>query len=338
MTSTFQGSDRLLLVIAAASALACGGDSPAGTVDPEPVNYVRLESDVGDYIGGGQDREYTSENASITVVADGGHLRVSVDGDEWWTGDFVVPGHLTRLEPGTYEGLVRYPFHDPAVGGLSWSGDGRGCNTLSGSFTVDAVIYEEEELTGIDLMFEQHCEGGGPALYGTIHWRAEYDAEPPGPVNPIPSNLWRPSPGSTPGTATWVYLTSESGDWIGGGSTYTYTPQNASISVAASGNHLTVSVSGQTWWTGDFKGMSTIDRLTVGYYPDLQRFPFHNPARGGLDWSGDGRGCNTLEGWFVVDRITYQGNVVTEADLRFEQRCEGGVPALRGAIRWRAPG
>jgi len=35
-----------------------------------------------------------------------------------------------------------------------------------------------------------------------------------------------------------------------------------------------------------------------------------------------------------VDRLVYTNGVVTSLDLRFEQRCEGGTPALHGAIHW----
>ena len=81
--------------------------------------------------------------------------------------------------------------------------------------------------------------------------------------------------------------------------------------------------------------MNTLSRLEVGYYGDLQRYPFHNPVKGGLSWSGEGRGCNTLTGWFVVDSLTYDGNTLTAIDLRFQQHCDGG-PALNGAVHWEA--
>ena len=76
--------------------------------------------------------------------------------------------------------------------------------------------------------------------------------------------------------------------------------------------------------------------IKVGYYGDLRRFPFHNPIKGGLSWYGNGRGCNTLTGWFAVDKAIYTGTTLTAIDIRFEQHCEGLVPALRGAIHWTA--
>ena len=81
--------------------------------------------------------------------------------------------------------------------------------------------------------------------------------------------------------------------------------------------------------------MNTLSRLETGYYGDLQRFPSHNPAKGGLEWSGFGRGCNAIAGWFVVDSVAYNGVTLTAIDLRFEQRCDSQSAALRGQIRWR---
>ena len=80
--------------------------------------------------------------------------------------------------------------------------------------------------------------------------------------------------------------------------------------------------------------MSTVRQLQPGYYADLRRYPFHNPVKGGLDWVGEGRGCNTLLGWFAIDGDTYTNGNLTALELRFEQRCEGGIPALHGAIHW----
>ncbi len=94
---------------------------------------------------------------------------------------------------------------------------------------------------------------------------------------------------------------------------------------------LRVSVGG---WNGEFYGMTGLSRLQPGYYGDLQRYPFHNAAKGGLSWSGNGRGCNTLKGWFVVDSVSYSLGQMTAIDLRFEQHCEGGAAAQRGVIHW----
>ena len=120
----------------------------------------------------------------------------------------------------------------------------------------------------------------------------------------------------------YVYLQSEQGDYIGQGQTLTYTPAVAAISLSAVCNRLTIIVGNQTW-RGDFQGMSGTIQLQPGYYGNLQRYPFHNPAYGGLSWSGGGRGCNTLTGWFVVDGVTYNSGTLGAIDLRFEQQPRG---------------
>ncbi len=323
-------SRPLLFCIAAAGAVACG--SPTEPNGPAP-NFVRLQSDGGDYIGAGLSYSYGPANAILSVTATGGRLTVEVEGDEGWNGTFQLPDGQTQLQPGTHSALGRYPFHDPAQGGLSWSGEGRGCNSLVGSFTIDSLTYASASLTAIDLRFEQHCEGGTAALRGTIHWRADDASKPPGPVVPVPASLWQPAAGTTPASGTYVYLASDFGDFIGGGDAFTYTPANATIAVTGNGGHVAVVINGVDWF-GDFQGMVGLDRLEAGYYPGLHRYPFLNPARGGLQWSGHGRGCNRLTGWFAVDQITHTTGTLTALDLRFEQHCEGGAPALHGKIHW----
>jgi hypothetical protein len=160
------------------------------------------------------------------------------------------------------------------------------------------------------------------------------DGSTTGPVNPLPDGLWQSAPGATPATGNFVYLKSDSGDYIGMGQTLTYTPATAILTVTATGGHFYIGINGNTWWYGNFQTMNSISELQTGFYPGLQRYPFHNPVLGGLDWSGDGRGCNTEKGWFAIDNVTYSNGALTAIDLRFEQNCEGGITALHGVIHW----
>jgi hypothetical protein len=306
---------------------------PAAASVPSTGDYVLLDSDPGDYIAQGQKYLYTKANADLSVSANGGLLSISVSGHEWWNGNFQTMSTLTQLEPGYYPGLTRYPFNDPATGGLDWSGQGRGSNTLTGWFAIDSVTYANGSLTSIDLRFEQHSDGWSPALNGAIHWEAGDQTQPPGPVLPIPDGLWRPAAASIPSTGDYVLLDSDPGDYIGQGLKYMYTPANSTIIVAARNGRLLVNVDG---WTGNFQTMSSVSDLEPGYYPALTRYPFGNPATGGLDWSGKGRGSNDLTGWFAIDSATYANGYLTSIDLRFEQHSEGRSPALHGAIHWRA--
>jgi hypothetical protein len=324
--------------------MASDGQSAAGAVSViahQPVvagqSFIELQSDPGDFVGAGGSYFYTKATASISIAATAGHMTVAVAGDEHWNADFQMPSAFTRFAPGTYSGMQRYPFNDPALGGLDWFGEGRECNTLLGSMTVNSVTYSNDTLIAIDLLFEQHCEGGASALHGHIQWDANDPTQPPGPLQPPPADLWQPAPGSTPASGNYVYLQSEPGEFVVEGRTLTFTPADSTLSVSGSGNLFSMIIPTGQYWFGDFKGMSSISQLQPGFYGSLERYPFHNPVRGGLDWSGNGRGCNTLAGWFVVDGVTYAGSTLSAIDLRFEQHCEGAIPALHGQIHWIAP-
>ncbi|MDP8908228.1 MAG: hypothetical protein M3N47_03755, partial [Chloroflexota bacterium] len=115
------------------SALAYGGST-----------RVELASDPGDFIGQGQEYSYVPANAAI--VARGTRRRVSFSVDaangSWWSADFAAPtGDI--LAPGHYPAATRYPFNGSGAG-LSVTGQSRGCNTLTGEFTVTDASFEPD--------------------------------------------------------------------------------------------------------------------------------------------------------------------------------------------------
>ena len=325
---------RTLHCLIVASLTGCKGDDVGGPAPPPPTppapNFIRLQSDAGDYVGGGQSLEYTKATAIITVSVSSNVINVAVQGDQSWTGNFGLPAGVP-VQAGTYTGATRYPVDGQAVPGLSWYGEGRGCNTLTGFFSIDSLTYTNGTLASVDLRFEQRCEGGIPGLRGTIHWRADDPTQPAGPVDPVPTNLWKPDPHFVPGSGTYALLASDPGDWIGAGEFRVHTAPASPMTVQSTGTRISVNVGG---YSGEFVGMLGTIPLKVGYYGNLRRWPFHNPVRGGLNWSGNGRGCGMLTGWFAIDRIEYTGTTMTAVEMRFEQHCEGVAPALRGAIRW----
>jgi hypothetical protein len=198
---------------------------PPTSFTPPRGNYVYLQSDGGDYIGAGGTYVYTSAVAVLSVSATAGMLSLGVQGDERWDAQFAMPQSSTRLARGQFVNLQRYPFHDTARGGLSWAGEGRGCNALSGWFVVDDALYEGDALSSIALRFEQRCENSNAALRGKIVWAAGDSTAPAGPVQPPPSNLWSPAAGVIPPSGNVVYLESEFGDYVGQGGTYLTTPR-----------------------------------------------------------------------------------------------------------------
>jgi hypothetical protein len=307
--------------------------APASAV-PTTGNYVYLQSDAGDYVGGGRTYLYTGADTLMTLKNNGLSFKVDLQGNERWTGYFMLPSGAGTLQAGYFKDLVRTWSTATATGGMDWSGEGGGCNAISAWVVIDKITLTGDELTALDLRFEQHCEGAFSALHGQIHW-TKANADRPQAQGPssIPSSLWKATAVTVPSSGNYLYLESGPDEHVGGGRSYLYMSNNAVFTLTSSGAHLGINIAGDQTWYGDFQGMMSQSQLSVGYYPGLQRYPFHNPVLGGLDW---GRSCNQLHGWFVVDKIAYSGTTLTSVDLRFEQYCDASTVPLHGQLHWDA--
>jgi hypothetical protein len=149
--------------------------------------------------------------------------------------------------------------------------------------------------------------------------------------------LLSPSVGSA---ADLFFLQGDNGDYIAGNSVYFYTGATASFvpnsSQGGGGRNIDVGPSTTSWYLA-FEAPGRT-RVVPGVYEDAARFPFQAFTQPGLDVSGDGRGCNTLTGRFVVIEAEYASSdkwaPFTRLAVDFEQHCEGGAPIARGAIRF----
>lgn len=136
------------------------------------TTQISLDSQHGDYIGGGTSRVITLADGPITAVKNGRN-GVSIDflaadASSFWNLDFGAAQDVL-LTPGVYVAATRFAFHAPNEPGLDVYGDGRGCNTLTGQFTVHDIVYGAgTAITKFAATFEQHCEGMAPALFGTV--------------------------------------------------------------------------------------------------------------------------------------------------------------------------
>jgi len=111
---------------------------------------------------------------------------VPIQDQQWWHLDFSAPFNAD-LVVGPYEGATRFPFQDVSEPGLSFSGNGNGCNTLTGRFDILEVSYAPAgDVQQFSANFEQHCEGGDPALFGQIRYNS---LAPIDPV-PLPAAIW----------------------------------------------------------------------------------------------------------------------------------------------------
>jgi hypothetical protein len=301
---------------------------PPGSITvPTTGTFLYLNSQPGDYVGGGAEYLYTSADSTInaqlppggeyfaTYVLQGSYVHV-------WNVAIAAPLGQS-LAVGTYPHAVNVGVRTSAVPGLAVSSDTRGCNVISGQFDVTALSHAPSgELLVFDATFEQHCEGATAALFGRI--RIENPV--PGPTVSLPSGAI-----SVPTSGSFLYLNSQVGDWIGQGTEQLYTGTDSIIRhwLFEGGNQFEGSIyqaSGPHSW-------SVILSAPVG-----EPLAVRSYLGASMRVGGDGRGCSTLLGRFDVDELSFWSS----GDLRvfqatFEQHCEYWTAALFGRIRVEAP-
>lgn len=348
---------RYFVPVVLAVLTACGGGGGGGggvgatapavpppVLPPTPVPEVRLttvalQSDAGDSIGLGKNYVYNKTTANIGVTAEKNRLVVRVTGDETWTGVFQTGGaEQTQLKAGMVANSVRYQDDgDWSRSSHFWSGEGRGCSSSNGWFAIDSVNYSGPILTQVTLRFVRHCDGAPAALRGEIKYYADDASKPPPPVLPVPATLWRPPAEVTAKVGNYAYFESEEGDFVGLGKNYLYDQRSAAMIVSGNAINMIIRIKGNEQWSAELRGMESSSNLEPGYYPGVHGSRFHNPVKGGLSWTGEGRGCRVSHGWYAIDSVTYAGGLISSLDLRFEQHCEGRAAALRGVVHWSDP-
>jgi len=123
-----------------------------------------------------------------------------------------------------------------------------------------------------------------------------------------------------------INVVSSKGDFIGQGKTYHYGGDELTVRRVPRG--VSIAVDG---WTILFGGPGG-SFLGVGEYLNAKRFPFSNESPG-LEFYGNGRGANTLDGKFRVWELQVNGNQVVRFAVDFIQKCDGKMPPLYGTIR-----
>jgi hypothetical protein len=131
---------------------------------------LQLTSQPGDFIGGGKNQTFTPAEGTFTARRnfDNGVDIFFNGGPHSWALSFAAPRNAA-LVPGVYDGATRFPFQSPTGPGMDVSGEGLGCNTLTGRFAVLEAVYSlSGEVDRFAATFEQHCEGRVPALLGWV--------------------------------------------------------------------------------------------------------------------------------------------------------------------------
>ncbi len=191
-------------LVAGCVGLALAGVAAAGFVTATSGSLT-LQSDAGDFVGQGQAASFSSPADTFLSHGNGSTMRVDVHPQdyptEWWQLVFAAPAGQ-QLTTGTYTNAARWPFQPTAQPGLQVFGDGRGCNTLNGTFTVLSASFGPYGYPiSFDATFEQHCEGSAAAL------RGEVKVTNPPPPPPLQVQLTVDSAGSRSGSAAVVHGT-----------------------------------------------------------------------------------------------------------------------------------
>jgi hypothetical protein len=153
----------------------------------------RLENGVKDYVGMGEDYDFSYDNIAPNQVL--GLVEEKIDQKPSYirliglprNGRFVILDFSTRelktsLAIGSYINSERASFASFGHSGLDMSFDGRGCNVLSGSFSVkkisfakDTNVYGSFRLDQFHADFIQYCDGNPAALRGNVYFDPIFD-------------------------------------------------------------------------------------------------------------------------------------------------------------------
>ncbi len=310
--------------VAAASAL----------VLPVSGSFLYLKSQPGDFVGRGLEQLYMSSDSAIQgwLPQGGDTFRADITQGtaHYWRVFLTAPAGVP-LAVGSYTGAARSAFRPPGSPGLDVSGDGRGCNTLTGQFTVSEIAYSQfNELMLFDATFEQHCEGATAALFGRI--RVEIPPPTPGVTLPVGSI-------TVPTSGNFLYLHSEPAEYVGQGSEVLYTSADSKIYsyLPEGGDYFRGNViqgNNAHWWYVDIAAPPG-EALAVGPYIRAVRAAFRPAGSPGLDVYGDGRQCSTSNAKFDIDELTFAFGELVVFQATFQQPC--GTGSLYGRIRIEIP-
>ncbi|MEZ6086989.1 MAG: delta-60 repeat domain-containing protein [Pirellulaceae bacterium] len=130
-----------------------------------------------------------------------------------------------------------------------------------------------------------------------------------------------------------MHLFSEAGDWVGGGEQIVRTEADGPFTFLEHSWGVEIRVNNSEFWKLNFAAPSG-QSFVPGVYEDAQRAYFNDFPHPGLDIAGDGRGCNSLSGDFVV----YEADIgdTNAFHASFVQYCDSSTGLLYGDIRYKS--
>ena len=140
------------------------------SLDTPPAPQLTRE-----WVGRGEEWRYSDLTGRFRIIPTYSDNSVTflLDGSDggFWSLDLRAPDG-GPLVPGTYENATRAAVSAPGAG-LDFSGNGHGCNSVTGRFVVyDSAFDNRGNVTAFAADFEQHCEGYSLPLYGAIRYHS----------------------------------------------------------------------------------------------------------------------------------------------------------------------
>lgn len=146
-----------------------------------------------------------------------------------------------------------------------------------------------------------------------------------------------PAEASAPSTTTLLSVVSEPGDPVGQGEAWAFTDANGTVQFGGNEGDVRFRIlANHTDYQVELTAPAG-QQLTTGSYTNAGRAGF-NGTHPGLWVAGEGRGCNTDTGSFVIRSLaTAASGAIVELDVSFTQYCDGASAPLRGVLKYQAP-
>lgn len=155
----------------------------------QPRYSLSLHMDSGNS-GSEFDRTFTQRDGQFFAVASSSSddvpsfLSITFSGTENWNLSFSTAQLGIPMQPGSYPKASRASFAPPGHPGLDVSGNGSGCNELTGKFTVLETVVDRTitpaQVVSFSAKFKQFCENRPPALTGSVFFNSS--EAPSGPA------------------------------------------------------------------------------------------------------------------------------------------------------------
>lgn len=274
-------------------------------------------------------------------------LQASLDGMNWYTG--VTVQDALGNSTSSYQWSSGYATTPDNLRALAVAQQGLLAGpsdqlSLSGLTSISAprpiVSYQWSQVSGTPLRFSDAA-----AAQTTLSWGP---TPPTGAERAVVRLTVADASGDTDAVDLTIqsadlsasnrvlYFRSAAGNSIGAGTTALFANGMAEFQESLNPGYLRASVitpGYADWWYLDLAS-SDGSPLHVGAYENAIRAAFRG-NQNGIDFSGNGRGCNQVFGRFDVLEIQTDGTgAITQLAVDFEHRCESATaPALLGSYR-----